>query len=84
MLDAVVYGVRVPGAEGRAGMAAVAVGEGFSVARLYAHVHDRLPSHACPLFVRIVPEVARTGTFKLRKAELAREGVTEDTAALVP
>jgi fatty-acyl-CoA synthase len=74
VLDAVVFGVRVPGAEGRAGMAAIAVEAGFSLEALHAWLRARLPSYARPLFVRICARIAATGTFKLTKAELAREG----------
>ncbi len=71
--DAAVYGVAVPGTEGRAGMAAVVPGAGFSLAVLRAHLAP-LPSYARPLFVRLCPALAVTGTFKLSKAGLAQEG----------
>ncbi len=71
--DAVVFGVAVPGAEGKAGMAAIVPGEGFDLAVLHAHL-AALPGYARPLFVRLCQTLAMTGTFKLSKAELAREG----------
>lgn len=73
---AVVYGVAVPGADGRAGMAAVRLRAGaeFDGAGLARHVLDRLPAYAAPLFVRVVSEVAQTSTFKARKADLRDEG----------
>ena len=42
--EANVYGVAVPGNEGRAGMAALVVDDGFDPAALYAHVTRELPS----------------------------------------
>jgi fatty-acyl-CoA synthase len=73
--DAAVYGVTVPGADGRAGMAALVVEEGgFDLATLHAHLAAKLPTYARPLFVRLVPALDTTGTFRLRKADLAREG----------
>ena len=72
--DATVYGVAIPGADGRAGMAALVVDDDFDLAALHRHVAACLPSYARPVFVRIRAELATTGTFKHRKDELAREG----------
>ena len=44
IVDAAVYGVRVPGAEGRAGMAAIVAAPGFDLARIAA----ALGRHTCP------------------------------------
>jgi fatty-acyl-CoA synthase len=74
VVDAAVYGVSVPGADGRAGMAAVVTGEGFDLAGLRSALQQRLPAYARPLFLRIVAALELTGTFKLRKHELALEG----------
>ena len=72
--EAVVYGVQVPGADGRAGMAAVVVDAGFDPAALTGRVRAELPAYARPLFLRLRPELDVTGTFKHRKVDLAREG----------
>ena len=72
--EAAVYGVSVPGAEGRAGMAALVVDKAFELAGLRRALIERLPGYARPLFVRIVSAIELTGTFKLRKQELALEG----------
>jgi fatty-acyl-CoA synthase len=71
-----VYGVAVPGQDGRAGMAALllASGTAFAGARLWEHVDRTLPRYAAPLFVRLLPEMEVTGTFKLRKVTLQEEG----------
>ena len=74
VMDVAVYGVSVPGTEGRAGMAALVTGEGFDLAELRRALRERLPAYARPLFLRIVTAIELTGTFKLRKQELALEG----------
>ena len=71
---ATVYGVTVPGTEGRAGMAALAVDAGFRVDALCAHAAERLPEHAQPVFLRLCATLEETGTFKPVKADLIREG----------
>ena len=75
-----VYGVQVPGQEGRAGMAALvmAAGERFDAAALYRLAVEVLPSYAVPLFVRVMAVMDMTGTYKLRKVELQREGYHPD------
>jgi fatty-acyl-CoA synthase len=72
--DATVYGVAVPGADGKAGMAALVVGDGFDLATLHRHVAECLPGYARPVFVRIRGELETTATFKHKKDELARQG----------
>ncbi|MDP4026066.1 long-chain-acyl-CoA synthetase [Methylobacterium sp. NEAU 140] len=72
--EAAVYGVAVPGTDGRAGMAALVTGPGFDVARLYAELAERLPPYARPLFLRLCPELGHTETFKQTKAGLVAEG----------
>jgi fatty-acyl-CoA synthase len=72
--DANIYGVSVPGYEGRAGMAALVVGAGFDLAGLRQHVAAHLPDYARPLFVRIASGLDVTGTFKQKKVDLVREG----------
>ena len=72
--DVAVYGVAVPGTEGRAGMAALVVGPEFDPAALAAELAGKLPDYARPVFLRLVPTLEVTGTFKLRKQELAEQG----------
>jgi fatty-acyl-CoA synthase len=71
-----VYGARVEGADGRAGMVALLLHEGssFDGRSFYAFVSERLPRYACPAFVRVQLEADLTGTFKLRKVDLQKEG----------
>jgi fatty-acyl-CoA synthase len=79
---AAVYGVEVPFAEGRAGMAALVIDDDFELAALQDHLADRVPTYARPLFLRISRQLDVTGTFKYPKNEFARQGynpgITED------
>jgi fatty-acyl-CoA synthase len=81
VLVAVVYGVIVPGAEGRAGMAAIVANHEFDLSRFRRELIERLPGYACPLFLRVVPEMNLTGTLKLKKDELLRTGYDPDATA---
>ncbi|XP_023713297.2 long-chain fatty acid transport protein 4 isoform X1 [Cryptotermes secundus] len=73
--DAVVYGVEVGSDEGRAGMAAILDQDGtLNITALADGVKKALPSYARPLFIRILRKVELTGTFKLKKRDLQREG----------
>lgn len=73
--DAVVYGVEIPGTEGRAGMAAIHDPEGVvDLGHLAKGIQEQLPAFARPLFVRLVKHLDITGTFKLRKFNLQKEG----------
>ncbi len=72
--DAVVYGVTVPGHEGRAGMAAITTEATFDLVALRAHLAARLPGYAQPLFVRLGTAIDMTGTFKPTKGRLIQEG----------
>jgi len=71
-----VYGVRVPGTEGRAGMAALELAGAatFDPAAFCRHARERLPEFALPLFLRLTPATDLTASFKLRKTELRRAG----------
>jgi fatty-acyl-CoA synthase len=69
-----VYGVTIPGAEGRAGMAALVTEEPLDLAAFRHHLVQRLPSYARPVFLRVLKEAAVTGTFKYSKTDLVREG----------
>jgi len=74
VIDAVVFGVTIEGAEGKAGMAALAVDPSFSLAALRDHMQAHLPPYARPLFVRLCRTIETTGTFKLKKSSLASQG----------
>jgi acyl-CoA synthetase (AMP-forming)/AMP-acid ligase II len=83
-----VYGALVPGREGRACMAAVvfdaervraAGGPAAALARVAAHAQAALPAYAVPLFVRELPEIEVTATFKHKKTELRAQGADPAT-----
>jgi fatty-acyl-CoA synthase len=74
VLHASVYGVEIRGTDGRAGMAALVCEGALDLVGLRRHLAERLPSYACPLFLRLSPQVELTGTFKYAKTELIRQG----------
>ncbi|SFU14050.1 long-chain-acyl-CoA synthetase [Pseudomonas marincola] len=71
-----IYGVLVPGHEGRAGMAAILMqpGHTFDPQAFYQFASERVPHYAVPVFVRVSPMADMTTTFKLRKVDLQRQG----------
>lgn len=78
-----VYGVAVPGYDGRAGMASIVMTAGvtekdFDFEALAQHAKRVLPGYAVPLFLRVTPALEYTGTLKLQKGRLKREGVDLD------
>ncbi len=74
VVAAAVYGVAVPGCEGKAGMAALAVDDGFDLDGLTSALAQGLPRYARPVFLRLTGGLEATGTFKLKTAALAEEG----------
>jgi acyl-CoA synthetase (AMP-forming)/AMP-acid ligase II len=74
VVESNVYGVEIPGTDGRAGMAAIVVDPSFDPARVFEYVSDELPAYAQPRFLRIVDSVTTTGTFKHKKVELREQG----------
>ena len=74
--ESIVYGVEVPGYDGRAGMAGVLLHEGerFDGAAVARHLCDTLPAYAVPVFIRVMARVETTGTFKHRKVDLKKAG----------
>ena len=74
VLDGVVYGVAVPGADGSAGTAALVVDGEFDLTAFRADVAKRLPAYARPVFLRLLESIESTGTFKPRKQDLVSAG----------
>jgi fatty-acyl-CoA synthase len=74
VVEANVYGVEIPGADGRAGMAALVIDDRFELAGLRAHFDARLPAYARPLFLRLCGAMEVTATFKHKKSDLAQAG----------
>ncbi len=89
-----VYGVEIPGTDGRAGMAAIVLKEGGNLAKLDLqaltdHIRASLPSYARPIFIRILKELPTTTTHKLQKNELRESAfhltrVEDDLLVLKP
>jgi fatty-acyl-CoA synthase len=72
--ESIVYGVAVPGTDGRAGMAALVTTSGFDIRKLAIELSTALPAYARPVFIRLLPEIEVTGTFKQRKVDLVKAG----------
>ena len=71
----VVYGVQVPKVNGRAGMAAIeGTPDSVNISDLAKKLLQALPKYAVPVFIRFLPTVELTGTFKLKKVKLHKEG----------
>ncbi|XP_056445221.1 long-chain fatty acid transport protein 4 [Gadus chalcogrammus] len=75
MKDVVVYGVEVPGAEGKGGMAAIAdPSHTCDLEKFGKDMEKVLPPYARPVFLRLLAQVDKTGTYKFQKTEMRREG----------
>ncbi|CAG7699633.1 unnamed protein product [Allacma fusca] len=73
--DCIVYGVQIPGTEGRAGMAAIVdPSASLDLGVLASGVQSKLPAYARPLFLRLTKQIETTGTFKLKKLDMQKEG----------
>ena len=73
-----VYGVEIPGTEGKAGMAAVVLKKGLVesdivLSKLFANANENLPVYARPVFVRILKDLPTTSTHKMQKNKLKQE-----------
>ncbi|MBN3310727.1 S27A2 synthetase, partial [Amia calva] len=80
--EANVFGVAVPGFEGRIGMAALVLKQqqAFDGKKVYDTVVD-LPAYARPFFLRIQETMDITETFKHKKVHLRNEGFNPDTVS---
>jgi len=72
--QACVYGVPVPGADGRAGMAMLVTEDQLDLAAFRTHLINRLPEYAVPLFLRSRNEMEVTTTFKYTKNVFLSQG----------
>jgi fatty-acyl-CoA synthase len=72
--EANVYGVAIPGTDGRAGMATIVTSPGLDLAAFRTHLVSRLPDYARPVFLRVRDDLEVTTTFKHTKSALVREG----------
>ena len=72
-----IFGVEIPGADGRAGMASITLNDdvaSLDLERFSSFVRDVLPSYAVPVFLRIDEDIDVTGTFKMLKGDLRKQG----------
>ena len=73
-----VYGVEVPGYDGRAGMASIVAEGEPDLAALKAYLDRELPHYARPVFLRLSKESETTSTFKFKKTNLVKAGFDPD------
>ena len=74
VMEANVYGVEVPGYDGRAGMASVVAGDNLNLTKLRDHLARHLPEYAQPMFLRMREANDVTSTFKSKKIDLVEQG----------
>ncbi|KRT84322.1 AMP-binding protein [Oryctes borbonicus] len=73
--DCVVYGVEIDGQEGRAGMASILdPTNSIDLDKMAEGFKRDLPTYARPIFIRVLNKVDLTGTYKLKKNDLQKEG----------
>lgn len=73
ILEATVIGVQVPGQEGACGLAAVVPDGELDLNDVHACAAT-LPKYAQPRFIRVLGAMDTTGTFKVQKTRLKKEG----------
>ncbi len=79
--EVAVYGVKMPGGDGRAGMAALLPEAGvsdFDFKGLAERFNELLPAYAVPKLLRIMNNFEKTATFKFKKFNLKEEGFDPD------
>jgi acyl-CoA synthetase (AMP-forming)/AMP-acid ligase II len=74
VVEATVYGVRVPHNDGRAGMAAVVVDDRFDREAFSAYVTNNLARYSRPLFLRFEERLETTASYKHVKTKLKEQG----------
>lgn len=82
IVDANVYGVQLPGHDGRAGAVALVVDdakrETFDFTGFLQYARSRLPKYAIPIFIRLTNNAYSTANHKQNKVPLKTEGVDPD------
>lgn len=76
VLMSAVYGIEIPNHEGKAGMAAILFDPtfGFNPDEISRFVIQALPKYSIPIFIRIRDHLEVTGSNKIRKSNLRKEG----------
>jgi citronellyl-CoA synthetase len=71
-----VYGVEIPGTNGRAGMASIISAKScsdFDLEGFLSILKENLPQYAIPKFIRFLCELSTTSTFKIKKSKMKEE-----------
>ncbi len=79
-----VYGVKIPGTEGRAGMVSIVTDtmeDDLDKNGLAKALRDTLPFYAVPYFIRVKTKFETTATFKIKKTDLKGEGFDPEKVA---
>jgi len=76
-----VYGVEIPNTDGKAGMICIKLDnkESFDTDSFSQFVAKNFPKYSIPIFIRIKEELEFTGTHKLRKVNLRKQGFDINT-----
>ncbi len=72
-----VYGVQIPGTEGRVGMASIfskKKHDEFNFNEIIKILNENLPRYAIPLFIRFLSKLSTTSTFKIQKSNKKKVG----------
>ena len=72
-----VYGVEIPGTDGKAGMASIATTvdhKSFDLNELLKIMQKNLPPYALPIFIRFLSQLKTTSTFKIQKSDMKKVG----------
>ncbi|KAF1963021.1 fatty acid transporter-like protein [Byssothecium circinans] len=79
IVEANVYGVEVPGHDGRAGCAAIYIDPGslatFDFNALLQHARAKLPMYAVPVFIRVLSNLTTMHNNKQNKVPLRNDGI---------
>ncbi len=78
--EAIVYGVAIPNADGRAGMALLTIDGRFDLDALVGRL-ESLPKYARPLFLRVAREIETTETFKPKRRVYVEQGFNPERIA---
>ena len=72
-----VYGVQIPGTEGKAGMASIfskKKPDEFDFNGVLKILNENLPKYAIPVFIRFLSELSTTATHKIQKSDMKEVG----------
>jgi citronellyl-CoA synthetase len=72
-----VYGVQIPGTDGKAGMTSILATvdhNEFDLNGFYEILEKNLPPYAIPIFLRFLSQLKTTSTFKIQKSDMKKAG----------